>query len=151
MPRGYTRDPVSGELEPKPTKAQRKVQLRTQRELEKAVGRSVAPVVGKVQEAAPTVAQKALVVAVGLAAYAAATAMRNAIAEGKTDPAFIVSLAFAKAHRALAERLGRQASREELLQLRAAIAAKLYTDEQLIRAVTPFGLGAFVNLVRRAL
>jgi len=151
-------DPDSYEAENWPSrKPSRKTAQKVERELTRAAERTVRaalPAAGRaaraVQEAAPSLPTKVFVAAVGVAAYKGTRAVLDAIAEGKTDPAFMAAMAFRRARVALEQQLGRRVTREEMGELRRRIGLLMVTDQAVNRAVSPFGLGKLVDLISRA-
>lgn len=155
--RQVTVDRDSFEAENWPTrKPSQRTRQRFEREVTRAgerVVKTALPAVSRaaaaVQEAAPTLPHKVFVAAVGVAAFRATQAVQDAIAEGKTDRAFIAAMAFRRGRVALEQQVGRRVTREELVLLRRKIAEAIALD-QLVARTAPFGVGYLTDLIRRA-
>lgn len=125
---------------PRRTKAQQRAEREATSAVRRGVGRA-ARAVGSVGAAGVSYAAIA-----GLVAYGVTRSIMQSHAEGET-PAFLFSLAVAKAHRDAAARLGRQVTRAELLDIRKRIANRL--QDAIDAGTSPPPIGAVKTLISR--
>ncbi len=142
---------------PRQTKTQKAATRRLERAVESEARRTVGRTAGRVARGLAAVGAPiglgagmtaAYLAAAGAVSYLATKAILDSAATGET-PAFIASLAFAKAHRELARQLGRQGNPAELRDLYGRIGREL--RNRMAAGSVPGGatVQAVIDLFRR--
>lgn len=125
---------------------ERRLETRVEQRIERGLGALARP--GAAAAAGRLALSAGYLAVAGAAAYAATSAIRDGMAQGETLQN-LTALAFAKAHRELARRLGRKPTRDELHDLYRRVARELTTA--LRAGLIPGGTGVLqlIQLLRR--